>query len=158
MKRYLQLPDLLEAVITGLNETDLNLTIGEGWSIRSYIHHTVEGEWMWQLFLRAIVGRNGIEFPISWYFGLPQMEWARQWAYESRSLEPTLSLFHESTRNLVEFLQNISPNAWEHYGCVTWPDAKEETRLTVRDIVMMHIEHTDQHATDIRAIRQAHNR
>jgi hypothetical protein len=82
-----------------LSESELDLTKGEGWSIRQYVHHAVEGELMWQIFLRAIVGRDGIEFPISWCFGLPQEEWAQRWAYDKRTVEPTLALF----RSLVYF-------------------------------------------------------
>ncbi len=54
LNKYLQLPDRLEAAIAGLDEEQLNLTLGKGWSIREYVHHTVEGELMWQLFLRPI--------------------------------------------------------------------------------------------------------
>ena len=156
LKRYLQLPERLEAAIVGLSESELDLTKGEGWSIRQYVHHTVEGELMWQIFLRAIVGRDGIEFPISWYFGLPQEDWARCWAYDKRALEPTLALFRSSTRALVELLRNIPPEAWEHYGRVTWPGDDKEIRLTVHDIVLIHLRHTDGHTADIRTIRELH--
>jgi len=94
---------------------------------------------MWQIFLRAIVGRDGIEFPISWYFGLPQEEWAQRWAYDKRTVEPTLALFRSSTIAFVELLRNLPPEAWEHYGCVTWPGEIEETHLTVRDILLIHL-------------------
>jgi len=42
LKKYLQLPERLEAAIAGLERIDLDLR-GEGWSIRQYVHHTVEG-------------------------------------------------------------------------------------------------------------------
>jgi hypothetical protein len=112
----LQLPERLEAAIAGLSESELDLTKGEGWSIRQYIHHTVEGELMWQIILRAVVGRDGIEFLIAWYFGLPQDEWARGWAYDKRPVEQSQALFRSSTRALVELLRNLPPEAWEHYA------------------------------------------
>ena len=99
LKKYLQLPERLEAAIAGLDESDLDLR-GEGWSIRQYVHHTVEGELMWQLFLRAIVGTDGIEIPIQWYFAISQDEWAECWASDKRAIEPTLALFRGSTVNL----------------------------------------------------------
>jgi hypothetical protein len=154
LKKYLQLPDRLEAAVAGLSESDLDLR-GEGWSIRQYVHHTVEGELMWQLFLRAILGTNGIEFPIQWYFAISQDEWAEHWASDKRAVEPTLALFRASTRSLAELLRSVDPDAWKHFGCVTWPGAKEATRLTVRDIVLIHIGHMDQHEADIRAILQS---
>lgn len=156
LKKYLQLPDRLEAAIAGLSEADLDLTKNDGWSIRAYVHHTVEGELMWQLFLRAILGRDGIEIPIAWYFGLEQEEWGRRWAYGKRAVGPTLALFRGSTAALAELLRNITPEAWDHFGRVAWPGADTEFRLTVRDIVLMHIRHMDGHTADIRTVRELH--
>jgi len=157
LKRYLKLPERLEAAINGLNEAQLDLTLGAGWSIREYVLHAVEGEQMWQLFLRAILGTDGIEFPIQWYFELSQDEWAKRWAYGKRAVGPTLSLFRGSTASLVELLSKIPPDAWEHYGRVRWPGEDKESRLTVRDIVQMHLGHMDHHSADIQAIRSAHH-
>jgi hypothetical protein len=156
IRRYLQLPERLEAAIAGLDEAQLNLK-NEGWSVRQYVHHTVEGELMWQLFLRAIVGNDGIEFPIQWYFARSQEQWADFWASEKRAVQPTLDLFHASTRSLAELLENISPEAWGHFGRVTWPGDERESRLTVRDILLIHIGHMDQHVADIQAIRSLHH-
>jgi hypothetical protein len=155
LKKYLGLPDRLEAAIAGLRESDLDLR-GAGWSIRQYVHHTVEGELLWQVNLRAILGTDGIEFPFQWYFALSQDEWAQCWASDTRAIEPTLALFRASTRSLVELLRCADPQAWKHFGRVTWPGAKEATRLTVRDILLIHIGHMDQHEADIRAIRDYH--
>jgi hypothetical protein len=157
LKRYLKLPERLEAAIAGLDEAQLDLTLGTGWSIREYVHHTVEGELMWQLFLRAILGTDGIELPIQWYFAMPQDDWAERWAFRKRLVEPTLALFRGSNASLVELLRNIPAEAWKHYGGVTWPGDAKETRLTVRDIVLIHLGHMDQHTADIQAIRTAHH-
>jgi DinB superfamily len=156
IKKYLQLPERLEAAITGLSESNLDLR-AEGWSIREYVHHTVEGELLWQVNLRAILGTDGIEFPFQWYFTLSQDEWAQCWASDKRAIEPTLALFRASTRSLAELLHYVDPQAWKHHGLVTWPGAKEITRLTVREILLIHIGHMDQHTRDIRAIRELHN-
>jgi hypothetical protein len=155
LKKYLQLPERLEAAIAGLSESELDLC-ADGWSIRQYIHHTVEGELLWQINLRAILGTNGIGFPFQWYFALSQDEWAQRWASDQRAIEPTLALFRASTRSLGELLRCLEPQAWKHFGLVTWPGATEATRLTVRDILLIHIGHMDQHAQDIRMIREMH--
>jgi hypothetical protein len=157
LKKYLHLPDRLETSVAGLSETDLDLR-GEGWSIREYVHHTVEGELIWQVNLRAILGTDGIAFPFQWYFGLSQDDWAEKWASDKRLIEPTLALFRGSTRSLVELLRCADLQVWEHYGCVTWPGAKKETRISVLEIVQMHIGHMDQHEADIRAIRELHKK
>jgi hypothetical protein len=156
LKKYLQLPERLETAIASLSESELDLR-GEGWSIREYVHHTVEGELLWQVNLRVILGTDGIEFPFQWYFTISQDEWAQRWASCKRAVEPTLALFRASTRSLAELLRCVDPQAWKHFGWVTWPGAKEPTRLTVRDILLIHIGHMDQHEADIRAIRELHN-
>ena len=156
LKKYLKLPERLEAAIAGLSESDLDLC-GEGWSIREYVHHTVEGELLWQVNLRAIVGTDGCWFPFQWYFALSQDEWAEKWASDKRAIEPTLALFRGSTGSLVELLRCSDPQIWKHFGRVTWPGAKQETHITIRDIILMHLGHMDQHEADIRAIRELHN-
>ncbi len=156
LARYLQLPDRLETAIAGLSESQLDLALDTGWSIRTYVHHTVEGEMIWQVNLRAILGRNGIEFPFTWYFGLRQDDWADCWSYGKRATGPALSLFRGSTASLVEILRYAPPEAWEHFGRVTWPGQEKENRITVREIVLMHLRHMDQHTADIRAIRERH--
>ena len=157
LARYLQLPDRLEAAIAGLTESQLDLTSGSGWSIREYVHHTVEGEWIWQVNLRAILGRDGIEFPFTWYFGLRQDDWADCWSYGTRPTGPALLLFRGSTANLVGMLRNIPEKTWEQFGRVTWPGQEKESCFTVREIVQMHINHMDQHTADIRVIREMHH-
>jgi hypothetical protein len=155
LKKYLQLPDRLEAAVAGLDEAGLDLKSKDGWSIRSYVHHTVEGELIWQVNLRAAAGCDGIEFPMGWYFTQEQDTWAERWGYDRRPVGPALALFRASTRSLVEFLLCL-PEAWDKSGRITWSGEQQETVLSVRDIVIMHIRHTDQHAADIRAILQNH--
>jgi hypothetical protein len=157
LKKYLQLPDRLEAAIAGLDEAGLDWKGKQGWSIRSYVHHTVEGELIWQVNLRAAAGCDGIAFPMGWYFTQPQDKWAEQWGYDRRPVEPALALFKGSTRNLVDFLRCM-PEVWNRSGRITWPGDQQETLLSVRDIVLIHLRHMDQHTADIRAIRELHER
>ena len=154
LKKYLQLPDRLEAAVAGLDEAGMDLKT-DGWSIRQYVHHTVEGELIWQINLRAAAGSDGIVFPMAWYFTQEQATWAERWGYDRRPVEPALALFRANTASLVEFLR-LLPEVWDRSGRITWPGEQQETRLSVRDIVLMHIGHTDQHAADIQAIRKAY--
>jgi hypothetical protein len=154
LARYLELPGRLEAAIAGLGEVQLDMQ-GLGWSIRSCVHHLVEGELIWQVNLRAAAGSDGIDFPMAWYFSQPQEAWASRWVYDRRPVGPSLDLYRASTRNLVEFLRLAPPELWKRSGRVTWPGEFAETRLSVRDIVLIQIRHLDGHAADIRAVRAA---
>ena len=154
---YLKLPDRLEAVIAGLDENDLDLGLDSGWSIREYICHLVEGELLWQINLRVIIGLNGENFPFTWYPEHSQDEWAEYWAYGGRSLNVLLDQYRADTQYLVDTLKHL-PDVWEHYGCIKWPGYDQDSRYTVRDILEMNIHHLDEHTEDIRAIRALHIR
>jgi len=155
LTEYRKLPERLEAVIAGLDESDLDLRLESGWSIRQYICHLVEGEQLWQINLRMIIGLNGAKFPFTWYPEHSQDEWAELWAYGKRSLKVMLDQYRADTQYLVDILKNLT-EVWEHYGCITWPGDEAERRYCVRDIVEMHLQHLDGHAEDIRAIRALH--
>jgi len=156
LDEYGQLPERLEVVIAGLGESGLDLRKGDEWSIREYICHLVEGEQLWQINLRMILGLNGAEFPMTWYLEHSQIEWSESWAYDERCLQVLLNQYRADTQYLVDILKNLPDAVWKHYGRVTWPGHVEESRYTVRDIVEMHLSHLDGHAEDIRAIRALH--
>ena len=111
---------------------------------------------MWQMFLRVITGSSGIEIPIQWYFALSQEDWGERWAFGKRAIGPTLALWRGSIASLVELLRNLPVEKWDHYGRVTWPGNDRESRVTVAEIIQMHIRHIDQHCADIHSIRAAH--
>jgi len=155
LAEYCQLPERLEEVIAGLEESDLDLRKGDEWSIREYICHLVEGEQLWQLNLRMIIGLNGLNVPFDWYFKHSQDEWSAYWAYGKRCTQVLLNQYRADTQYLVDILKNL-PDAWENCGCITFPGHDSESQFTVREIVEMNIRHLDGHAEDIRAIRALH--
>jgi hypothetical protein len=94
---------------------------------------------------------------MTWYFVQDQDTWAERWGYDRRPVAPALALFRGSTSNLGGFLRCL-PEIWEHCGRITWRGNTSETVYSVRDIVLMHIGHMDQHEADIRAIRELHKK
>ena len=157
LREYRKLPERLDEVISDLKEADLDLRKGDEWSIREYICHLVEGEQLWQVNLRMILGLNGAEFPMTWYPMLGSQErWAVVWAYGKRSLEVILELYRADTQYLVDILKNLQTDVWDHYGRITWPGAEKESHYSVRDIVEMQLSHLETHSEDIRAIRAWH--
>ena len=156
LREYRKLPERLDEVISGLKEADLDLRLKSGWSIREYICHLVEGEQLWQINLRMILGLNGSEFPMTWYPQHSQLEWSESWAYDKRCLRVLLNQYRADTQYLVDILKNLPETVWKHYGRITWPGYDEESRYSVRDIVEMNISHLDVHSEDIQAIRALH--
>lgn len=157
LEDYLNLPAHLEEVIAGLKESDLDLSLESGWSIREYVCHLVEGEQLWQINLRVILGLNGAKFPFDWYPSLGSQErWVEIWAYGKRSLNVLLDQYRADTQYLVDVLKAMPDDVWEHYGRITWPGAEDESKYSVRDILEINLSHLDVHAEDIRAIRTMH--
>lgn len=154
---YLSMPGKLQDAVAGLNESQLDLRLAAGgWSIRAYVMHTVDGETLLQTALRAALGVDGGLLPFDWYFQLSQDEWSEQWAYDRRNLSLAIRRYQASTEGLVDMLRQLPGDVWERAGHVTWPGRSEPTRLTVRDIVEINLDHLDGHVEDIRAIRAEH--
>ena len=157
LEKYLSLPEHLEDVIAGLSESDIDLRLEHGWSVRQYIAHLVEGEQLWQINLRMIIGLNGAKFPFDWYPSLGSQErWADLWGYRKRSLKAMLDLYRADTQYLVDILKYMPDDVWNNYGWIAWSGSDKEYRYSVREIVEMHIQHLDMHAEDIHAIRELH--
>ena len=93
LARYAGGPDLLQAVIQGLEDTQLDLTLTqEGWSIRQLIHHIADGDYLWKEFLLRAAGEPEGEFSLEWYWCLPQDEWVKRWSYAEREVSHSLTL------------------------------------------------------------------
>lgn len=158
LDQYLELPARLDEAIGGLAEEDFNLRLEGEWSIREYVAHLIDGEQLWQINLRVILGLNGAEFPMTWYPKHSQMEWSTLWAYNKRSIDVLLDQYQANTQSLVDLLENLPDEVWEHYGHITWSGAEKESHYSVREILEINISHVGIHADDIRAIRTQYGR
>jgi 23S rRNA U2552 (ribose-2'-O)-methylase RlmE/FtsJ len=152
---YLKGPTLLEEAISGLNDSELDLSLAPGtWSIRQYVHHVVDGDDIWRTALRAALGQIQRVIDFQWYWDFPQDTWAERWGYAGRALDPPLALLHAGRRYVVVLLRNI-PGAWERSVTMRWPDGREQT-ITVCDTVEVQADHVLGHIRDIQAIRKEH--
>jgi uncharacterized damage-inducible protein DinB len=145
----------LEAALVGLTESDLNTAQTTGtWTIRQIVHHIVDGDDIWKTCIKAALGNSEGLFHLQWYWDRPQTEWAENWRYANRSIEPSLALFRANRCHVMALIQQV-PAAWEQSIRVKWPDQQEE-RITVGDVIEMQAGHTMGHIHDIRMIRQVH--
>jgi uncharacterized damage-inducible protein DinB len=156
LARYADGPDQLEAALAGLTEADLDLALTVGtWSIRQLVHHVVDGDDLWKAAIKAALGHSRGLFSFCWYWDKPQEEWAEDWHYAGRAIEPSLALFRANRRHIVQLLQQI-PDAGERYTLITLPDG-EKRPTPVHYVVQMQTDHVTGHVNDIRAIREAHH-
>ena len=153
--RYADGPDQVEAAIAGLSEGELDIAESDDtWTIRQIVHHIVDGDDVWKVFIKRAIGNPGGKFDLQWYWAMPQDEWVKSWAYASREIEPSLALFHASRGHIVQLLESM-PAAWERSLVVRWPNG-EEQKVSVAWVVEMQAQHVPGHLDDIRRARQVH--
>ena len=146
--RYADGPNQLEAEIAGLSEGELDLAESDGaWTIRQIVHHLVDGDDLWKMFIKRAIGSPGGQFDLQWYWELPQVEWAKSWAYASRAIGPSLALFRANRDQVVQLLEQI-PDIWERSLLVRWPNGKEQ-EVKVGWVVKMQAKHLTGHIEDI---------
>jgi hypothetical protein len=92
---------------------------------------------------------------LHWYWDRPQDEWVENWAYATRAVEPSLSLFDANRRHIAQLLRQV-PDAWAGCIVVRWPGGQEQ-EVTVSWVVEMQTRHVEAHIDDILNIRQAHD-
>ncbi len=148
-------PNRLEAALAGLPTAGLDLALsGDNWTIRQIVHHVTDGDDIWKVFIKRAIGHPGGEFSLQWYWQIPQDEWAEQWAYEKRAIEPSLALFRASRCHIVQLLEHV-PEAWGKSLRVRWPSG-EEQQVSVIWVVEMQARHVVGHIGDIRRIREVY--
>jgi len=156
LAQYADGPAQLEAALVGLTESDLNLAqTPDTWTIRQIVHHVADGDDIWKICIKAALGNSEGLFSLQWYRDRPQTEWAKNWRYANRSIEPSLALLRANRHHIVELVQQ-TPNAWEKSIRLKWPDGDEE-RITIGDVLVSQAHHVIGHINDIQMIRRAHN-
>jgi hypothetical protein len=155
LKQYADGPSLLDSALAGLTETDLDLTLSaDSWTIRQIVHHIVDGDDLWKTCIKTALGNSEALFSLQWYTVRTQMEWSENWAYARRGLEPSLALYRANRGHIVDLLEHI-PGACEKSVRFERP-GREEIRITVFDVVELHVDHLAEHIESIKAIREAH--
>ena len=153
--RYADGPIQVETAIAGLSEGDLDIAESDDtWTIRQIVHHVVDGDDIWKVFIKRAIGNPGGKFDLQWYWAMPQDEWVKSWAYAGREIGPSLALFRASRGHIVQMLEHI-PEAWERSLLVRWSNG-EEQEVKVGWVVKMQAEHVPGHVDDIRRARQVH--
>jgi len=156
LKQYADGPAALEAALAGLAESDLDRALAEdAWTIRQIVHHVTDGDDIWSIGIKAILGNPEGSFNLQWYWDRPQMEWAEKWQYASRPIEPSLALLRANRQHILDLVRRL-PDAWEQSTHIRWPQGEEE-HITVGDVLEMQAGHVFGHIGDIERIRRSHH-
>ncbi|MFZ5855930.1 MAG: DinB family protein [Chloroflexota bacterium] len=157
LAQYADGPSLLDTALAGLSETDLDLApSADEWSIRQIVHHIVDGDDLWKTCIKIALGNSDAVFSLGWYAVKSQEEWSESWAYPRRSLDSSIALYRANRAHIVDLLEHV-PGALEKSIRFDRP-GKEEMRITVFDVVELHVQHLEEHIASIKAIRQGNQR
>lgn len=154
LSEYADGPARLEAALTGITDSELDLSLAnDAWSIRQIVHHIADGDDLWKTCIKAALGNRDSLFTLQWYWDKPQMEWSESWSYASRSVESSLTLLDANRHHIVELLEH-DPAALDK-SIRLQPPHGTEVRITVREVLEMQVRHMTGHTQDIQAIRLA---
>ena len=146
-------PKSLEIVLSGLNDTDLDITPSTGgWTIREIVHHIVDGDDIWKMGIKQALGNVQTEFSLDWYRTLTQDTWADCWSYSQRSIEESLTLLKANRDHIMQLLEHV-PDAWEKTVEFYEPNGKIEI-IPVGFIIEMQADHVFHHIKQIEKILQ----
>lgn len=155
METYETGPELLDAALKGLSESQLDLSRAEGkWTIREIVHHIVDAEDLWETIIKAALGNTGCTFDASWY--IPGNKCAVPLDYAKRPIDEAVALFKSLRRFIADSIKHL-PDARERSAFVTWKNGKLfEKTFTVGEMLDWQIQHLEIHLKQIHETREIH--
>jgi hypothetical protein len=146
-------PSILENALAGLSDTELDYVPSNGgWSIRQIVHHLVDGDDLWKMYIKIALGNEQAEFTLKWYLALPQTEWANRWSYDKRSIDESLTLFKAIRAHILQLLEH-APDGWTKSA--QFRDSNGEIEVVpVGFVIQMHTDHVVHHVKKILEIRK----
>jgi hypothetical protein len=153
--KYDDLADMLKETLAGLSESQYDLkTEANTWSIRQITHHLMDSDFLVQNIIMAAIGKTGCQYDQSWY--PTDNSWAETLEYHKRSLEPSLQLFRVSHAMLLSIIRDL-PDALDRNAQIRIENRPEWQHVTVRQLLLSRLFHSDHHMQQIKKIRQAKN-
>lgn len=146
-------PGILENAIAGLSDIELDYTPSNGgWSIRQIVHHLVDGDDLWKIYIKTALGNEQAEFNLQWYLTLPQTEWAKRWSYEKRPINVSLALLSAIRDHILQLLEYV-PDGWTRSA--QFRDSNGEIEIVpVGFVIQMQADHVVHHVKRIAEIRK----
>jgi hypothetical protein len=153
LKLFIKGPAILESALAGLSDSELDYVPSNGgWTIRQIVHHLVDGDDLWKIYIKIALGNEQAEFTLQWYLALPQTEWANRWSYEKRSINVSLTLFKAIRGHILQLLE-YAPDGWTKSA--KFRDSNGEIEVVpVGFVIQMQADHVEHHVKRILEIRK----
>ena len=146
-------PGILENALAGLSDIELDYAPSNGgWSIRQIVHHLVDGDDLWKIYIKMALGNEQAEFSLKWYLTFPQTEWAKRWSYENRSIDVSLALLKAIRSHILQLLE-FATDGW--IKSAQFLDSNGEIEVVpVGFVIQMQADHVVHHVNRILEIRK----
>lgn len=132
--------------MTGAAGAELDFTPQPGkWSVRQILAHLADAELVSAERLRRVIAE---ENPL--LAAYDQDAWARHLGYERRRVSDALELFRRLRAENHQLLSSLPLEAFQRIGTHS-----ERGRVTLLDLLQNDLEHVENHARQIQALRSA---
>jgi hypothetical protein len=147
LERFRRGPELMAAVLTGAagSEVDFQPEPGQ-WSVRQIAAHVADSEVAGHFRIRRVVAEDN---PV--LEGYNQEAWAANLDYTRRKPSQSLETFRRIRAENYELLRGLSQEAFGRTG-----RHSERGSMSLLDLVRIYAEHAENHARQIRRVRDAY--
>jgi len=143
---YLSVVDELEAAVTHLSESDLELSLSaDSWSIRHIVHHLADSETLFVWWMKLALAESGRTYIQIWPDGNDVIATTLQ--HTKRPIAPSVALVRASRTHIAQLIPYV-PDAWERYTL-----DQDGNKTTFRELVALMLRHALDHIDEIVAIR-----
>ena len=147
LERYRRGPELLAVVLTGVFGEEEDFVAAPGkWSIRQIIAHLADAEIVLAHRFRQVIAEN--EPTLIWF---DQDAWANNLDYARRKPKQSLETLRRGRAENYELLKALPESVYGRAGNHT-----RNGRMTLLDLVERGSTHTERHAQQIEAVREAY--
>ena len=138
--RYRQGPEVVEEVVAGLTEEELDHQPADGgWSPREVVHHLADSEMTSAIRLRKLLAEDAAVI-----HGYDPDEFARRLRYDSRPPGPSLAAIRAARESTVTLLDLLTDDEWSRSG-----DHTESGPYSVETWLEIYASHAHDHAAQI---------
>lgn len=142
-ERFVRGPGVVREAVHGVGPSTISRPGREGWSIRDVLVHLADAELVRATRIRLILAEDEPEL-----FDFDEGKWKRKLQYLWRSPEASLALFESLRYTSAELLRECDGKAWERAGI-----HPIDGRLSVRELLARGANHAEEHAAQVRALR-----